>query len=235
MSRQIDGRLIAAGAALAAAVLLFGSTLAGAMGADDVVVPPARVSEPPSDSAAVASEEIGMQAVNEAVAVDPFSAERTPPAEPYRLPTDPEDAPPPPPPPAPPAVPAFRLVGTVQTPTGGVALIQVDNATPRMMNVGESVNGYVVEKVDATSAILAQADRRVTLGLQQPLSRPAAGRRGGPVLPGRGALQGPAAQKEAALQELQQMMRARENGITIELPQRVRRDTMMERNLRNDR
>src|SRR3954468_8464955 len=102
MSNRIDNRLLTAIGACAIAAVLFASSLARAMSSDAADTTPI-IPKPHSDAAQkAASETISMQAVNEAVAVDPFSPERTPAATPYRLPTDPQEAPPPPPPPAPP-------------------------------------------------------------------------------------------------------------------------------------
>ncbi len=241
MSQQIDGRLLAAGGAFAVAVVFFGTTLAGAMTAD---VTPAPVQTRPvvRDTGSVSPTVITMQAVNEAVAIDPFSEERTPAEQPYRLPSDPTDPPPPPPPPAPPPVPAFRLVGTTQTPSGGIALIQVDNGTPRVISVGETLNGYTVEKIERVSATLAQGDRRVTLALQQPAVRATTAgnaRRG--AAQGRGANgrggqgQDMAAQQRQIFQDMQNMVRNRELPNGIEIRPRARPDTLSQRNPRNDR
>jgi hypothetical protein len=247
MNQQVDGRLWAAGGALAVAVLLFGTTLVGAMSEPAVTPLPAKPKTVNTETSIPAPEVITMQAVNEAVAVDPFSPEREPAAEPYRLPTDPEDAPPPPPPPAPPPLPAFRLVGTMQTGTSAVALIQLDNALPKVVAVGESMNGFVLEKVDPAAATMVQGERRIDLKLQQPLARVTGPqRRPAPGAAGRSGRVGgsnidPAVQQKLMMQELQNMARERavqvQGGrMMIDLPPvRVRPDTMLERSPRFDR
>jgi hypothetical protein len=179
-----------------------------------------------------------MQAVNEAVAIDPFSPDRQPSATPYKLPTDPQPEAPPPPPPPPPPIPGFHLIGTMQMPGGSIALIQVDNGTPRQVSVGESMNGYVVQKIDKTSARLAQADRVVDLQMNQPSIRgvdQSGGRRG--TQPGRGVGPGRGGQNDAILQqkmmiqEMQDLMRSeRKQGADVIRMPAPRRDTTSLRN-----
>jgi hypothetical protein len=238
MTRTIEGRVLLAGAAFAAAVLLFGTTLVGAVRSGD----PAPVPAPPRpviiDSAGTAGEVITMQAVNEAVAIDPFNEERTPPAEPYRLPGDPVEEPAPPPPPAPPPIPSFRLVGTTQTPSGGIALIQLADAQPQVVAVGETLNGYVVERIDRTTAVMSQGDRRVELQLQQPLLRVTAptGRRGAGPQRGRGTPAQETARRQETMREMEEvMLRQAAQQRIREAAARQNRDTLSQPNLRNDR
>jgi hypothetical protein len=221
---QMDKRLLVAGAACTLAAFFFGASLLDALDAGAAVTPPVPARAATATDAKAAPEVISMNAVNEAVAVDPFSPDRRPSDTPYKLPTDPAPAPPPPPPPAPPSIPGFKLVGTTQTTTGSIALIQVDNSTPKVVAVGDALSGFVVQRIERTSATLAQGDRRVDLTLQQPSLRGESnGRRGVQTQPGRGGPGGrggqndPAVQKQM-LQEMQQLMQQQQQ-------QRVRRDT----------
>jgi hypothetical protein len=243
MSSQVDNRVMIAAGACAIAILLFGTTVARAITADDTATEPV-LPRPHSDAASKAADDaLSMQMVNEAVANDPFSADRQPNAAPYRLPTDPVEAAPAPPPPPPPALPAFRLVGTTQTPTGSIALIQLDNGTPKVVGVGEILSGFRVDRIDRTSATMVQGERRMELQLQQPALRAEVqnGRRGAPSRGEGGRQDGPAMQKQI-LQEMQQMLQQRGNGrgsmVVDGVP--VRRlpqggDTNSMRNPRSDR
>ena len=245
MNNRIDSRLMIASAACAVAVILFGSTLVRAMTADAVVTPPVAPKPQIDPASSAAAETITMQAVNEAVAIDPFSPERTPPETPYRLPTDPEDPPPPAAPPAPPPLPGFKLVGTAQTSTGGIALIQIDNATPKVVALGESLNGFTVQRIDRVSATMVQGDRRVDLQLQQPSMRGDANARRGQPAGGRAPVNvNGRVQMDNAVRAQQQMIEQMEalarrvqqdRTVTVEIPDRPRRDTTSLRSPRSDR
>jgi hypothetical protein len=247
MSNRIDNRLVMAAGACAVAVVLFGTTFVHAVTADRIDTAPV-VPKPRTDAAdAPAADVISMQAVNEAVAKDPFSPDRQPNATPYRLPTDPQEAAPPPPPPPPPALPAFRLVGTTQTPRGSIALIQVDNGTPKVVAVGETMNGFVLERIDRVSATMVQGDRRMDLQLQQPLPRSNGARpqNGRGQQPGRGQMD-PAVIQKQMLQEMQELLQERGragrgggaitiDGVPVRRLQQQGRDTTSPRNPRSDR
>jgi hypothetical protein len=244
MSESMNTRLWISGAACAVAALVFGVTVVDAMSAKDALDAPVpqRASTTNPSATAPTPEVITMAAVNEAVAMDPFSPDRQPPAEPYRLPTDPEPEAPPPPEPAPPPLPAFRLVGTTQTPTGSVALIQVASADPKVVAVGESLNGFVVERIDRTTATLTQGERTVDLTLQQPALRSSGvTNRNGRVGPAGRAGQGPGgragenAATKALLQQMQEMAARRGQPVTVDgITVRPRRDTTSLRNPRRD-
>lgn len=250
MSESMNTRLWLSGAACAIAAITLSVTMLDAMSANELPTKPvpqrANVTNAPGTMKT--PEVITMAAVNEAAAMDPFAPDRQPPAERYRLPTDPEPEPPPPPEPAPPPLPAFRLVGTTQTPRGGVALIQVATADPKVVSVGETLNGFVVENISPTTARLTQGERSVDLQLQQPASRATGNsnaRNNGRATPAGRAGQGGAGRAGAALdnaatkallQQMQQMAQRRGQPVTVDgMTARPRRDTTSLRNPRSDR
>jgi len=104
------------------------------------------------------------------LAVDraPFQEDRLRPSTPYRLPgAEPEPAPRsevPPPPPAP----DFQLIGAVSGANGGWAIVRVGDGTPQMIAVGESMEGYVLDNVRGERAVMASADRSISLALAGP-------------------------------------------------------------------
>jgi len=105
-----------------------------------------------------------------AVEHDPFQPDRERP-EPFRLPGEfgpqatPAERPPPP---------EFRMTGIVGSGDGGLALIETDGMTPQVLSVGESVLGYRLESVRATSATLAGHGETLELQLVQANPRPGA-------------------------------------------------------------
>src|SRR5690606_27401746 len=103
--------------------------------------PLVRQSEP-----VVAERPLTMDALQLAIDNDPFQESRRRPPERYRMPGDPiEDAGPPPPPPPPP----FQVLGIAQLPGGGgSAIMQVEDAPPRVVSVGESLFGYTLDRVE---------------------------------------------------------------------------------------
>jgi hypothetical protein len=218
MRRSTDPRLFGAALLLAAAVLVFGASLARALGGPDVQPPPADTPGTPSHVPAVEAapdgEALPVSALLLAVDHDPFRPERQRAPERYLLPgeTLPEA---PPPPPAPPAPPPFRLVGTVVTPEGGLAMLQLENSTPRMLAMGESMLGYTVTRVTSEGAVLeGQGGQVLSLLLARAVAvagPPAAGARGGPQ--GRGNMPPGAAQAFGAAQErVNAITRAMEQG-----------------------
>jgi hypothetical protein len=103
---------------------------------------------------------LSMDALRLAVDADPFQPERKRHPDRYLLPGERvTDEPPPEPPPVPP----FRIVGTAVSPAGNLALIQVEDLPPRVLAVGESLLGYVLERVDGEFATMTGPQRSVTL------------------------------------------------------------------------
>jgi hypothetical protein len=102
------------------------------------------------------------------LAVDraPFQEDRLRPSTPYRLPgTEPEPAPRSEGP-APAPAPDFQLIGAVSGPNGGWAIIRVgDDGDPKMIALGESMEGYALNNVRGERAVMASADRSVNLAL----------------------------------------------------------------------
>jgi hypothetical protein len=126
------------------------------------------------DEAAVpahAGEPLTEKALGLAADHDPFQPDRIRPAERYRLPGDiePAAASGPEPPPAPP----FRVIGTAVTSTGGLAVVQVEETTPRVVAMGESLLGYTLESVDPESATLVGQGRSLTLPVTKQAPPPA--------------------------------------------------------------
>ncbi len=104
----------------------------------------------------------------------PFDPGRVAPAERYQLPSErvapPVEAPPPPPPPEEPPPPAFRLLGVVAT-TGEVdplVILQVGDDAPRVLSVGDRVEGYEVAQVAGMSAMLSSGSRNFRVTVAEP-------------------------------------------------------------------
>ncbi len=75
---------------------------------------------------------------------------------------------PPAPPPRPPP-PQFRLVGLVALAGGkGIAAIQVSGASPRVVNVGDSVSGFRLVAVSPTGATLRGVDTTLVIRSSPP-------------------------------------------------------------------
>jgi hypothetical protein len=168
MNRSPSRMLIGAAIAFAVAVFLFGGALLRAFSTDATLLPP------PAPAPAVTEDETGeankpltADALQLAVENDPFSPERTAPAERYRLPGDVEPEPPAPPPPPPPP-PPFQLTGTVITENASMALIAVGDVPPRMMSLGESLMGYRLTSVGAESAVMSNDENNINLRVPAP-------------------------------------------------------------------
>ena len=114
-----------------------------------------------------------------AVDNDPFRPDRQR-AAPYRMPDEMVEELPvrrelPPPP-------DFRVLGIVEQQPGGVALMQVEDATPRVLGVGETWMGYRLERVAGTVATMVSGDRTLELAVAPPspqTARPQRAGRGG--------------------------------------------------------
>jgi hypothetical protein len=233
MMRRIDRSVVFASVALAATAIVFVVALARAWTvetvepADEAVavrtVDGVIADGPPAEPRVPSQAALSTTAIALAVDNDPFQQSRSRP-EPYRMPGDPSPevafvAPPPPPPPP------FRLVGTVALAEGGLAVLQVDDDAPSIVNVGESLRGYRLESVQPTSALLSSDGRTLQLSLadatpqsSQPAQRGrgARGQRGNG--PGRGNAEGRAAQAAAVLDRL------RESGAPAQVLEQVMRN-----------
>ncbi len=194
MKKSIPGSVALSVAVLAVATLVFGRALARALTLDG---PPAVAAEngdaqsapkpspsaekpappPARTNARVPSERaLPTNALRLAVDNDPFQPDRRR-AEPYRLPSEmPREQPkqpelPPPPP--------FRVLGIVEMGEGnGNALIQVNNATPQVLAVGESMLGYILDHVEGTTATMVRDGQSVSLTVADASERPSRGRNG---------------------------------------------------------
>jgi hypothetical protein len=173
------GGTIAAITALAAAALLFAAALARALTLDPVIPsepPVAAAAQPAADEGPPAAPRVPSEAtlstgdIALAVDHDPFQPDRSRPA-PYRLPG--EDLPVIASGPDLPPAPEFTMTGVVQMGDGGLALIQLPDQTPQVLGIGESLLGYRLERVGATSATLVGSGR--TLELEIAAAAPQAG------------------------------------------------------------
>lgn len=221
--RHTDRIFVIGAAGFAGATLLFAVTLVRALTvepsppvpADDLVASPPPV-EPVTDDApraaaagpeveakqplvresepVVAERPLTMDALQLAIDNDPFQESRRRPPERYRMPGDPiEDAGPPPPPPPPP----FQVLGIAQLPGGGgSAIMQVEDAPPRVVSVGESLFGYTLDRVEGEVATLSGQGRTLTLTVAQASPNPAAEEEA------RGRRQGRARNAEEAIERL---------------------------------
>jgi len=126
-----------------------------------------RPGEKGSSERFASSDALSGEALAMMVNQDPFSPTRAA-AEPYRLPGEEVEAAPEPPREPPP--PQFRLHGTVLTPSGGIALLELEN-TQRIVSVGESVQGYRLAGVDAQTATVEANGRLITYRVSDPMPR----------------------------------------------------------------
>ncbi len=104
----------------------------------------------------------------EAVNLDLFKPDRTPPLMPYLLPGERPVA-------APQRQeerrrgPELRVVGAAVMGEGGMALVQVGDTFPLALRVGESVEGYVLASVDGEFATLVREEETLTLPVVEPV------------------------------------------------------------------
>lgn len=186
---RVQRSLMLAGAICVNAGILFGAALVRALSTETVepaavqrAVPadnaepahetppgPARRAAPAGGQhgdARRASNELDTDAVMLAVENDPFRPERQRPSERYRLPGEeiPQEAPPPQAPPPPP----LRVLATAVMPTGGLALVRVQESVNRVINVGETVSGYRLATVGAGTATLEGSAGLITLRVDEP-------------------------------------------------------------------
>lgn len=175
MRRFPDRVLLIGAAAFAIAVFVFGMSVGRALlggpaapftagvpggvsdgpGVAEAAPEPARLEPPPA-------REVLRLAAEQA----PFDPERLPPRERYRLPGDepPVVAPPPelPPPPA------FRLLGAIAAESGGVAVVALEDGTPRVLALGERLGGYTLAAIEADRVVMESGARTASVGLAEP-------------------------------------------------------------------
>jgi hypothetical protein len=160
--------LVGAALACVAALLVLGATLAGALSIEPAPAPPAAAADTEKVAAAAAAPRLSTEALLLAVEHDPFRADRQRSPERYRMPGEEppvEPEPPPPPPPPPP----FRLIGTAVSPTGSVAVIELESSS-RMLEIGEEMLGYRLIAVEPERATMESAEQRVDLPLTSSLA-----------------------------------------------------------------
>ena len=154
---------IGAGILCAGAVFSFGAAFVGALSIEPLPQAPATAAEPAPPATATNDEGLTSDALMLAVDHDPFRPDRQRSPERYHLPGD-EPPPPPAPPPQLPPPPPFRLIGTALTPTGGIAIIEIENTT-RVIEVGESLLNYRLTSVEAERATMTGTEQEVQLPL----------------------------------------------------------------------
>ena len=191
---RIQRSLLIAGAVLANAGIIFGGAVVRALTTETVPAPSPRAIAPqgsPTETPAPAVEapsnksrnaparnettrtarrdasELAIEDLMLAVDHDPFRTERQRPSERYKLPGE-EILEEPPPPEAPPPPPAMRVLATAVTPTGGIALVQVQESLSRVLNVGESILGYTLASVGPGVARLEGNSGEVVLRVEEP-------------------------------------------------------------------
>jgi hypothetical protein len=167
MSRT-SALLAAAALGCAAALFLFCAALAGALSIEPVPAPAAIAADAEHVAATADAPRLTTDALMLAVDHDPFRPDRQRSPERYRLPGEEEPAPPEPPPPPPPP-PPFRLIGTAVTPSGGIAVIELENNT-RVLEIGESLLGYRLTEVQQEHATMTGSEQTVELPLTRSLA-----------------------------------------------------------------
>ena len=154
-----------------------------------------------------------------AVEHDPFQADRQRVAERYRMPGEEEvvEEPPPPPPPPPP----FKVLGTIVTSQGGVAVIETQTGS-RVVGVGEALFGFTLTSVNAANATVeGNGGRQYSLQIEEPALRrtgrgnAARGARPPQETP-RGLMETPQGQMM-----MEEIMRARANGADPQMLQQA--------------
>jgi len=208
VKRPIDRILVAAATLLGGTTLVFGVTLARAITAE----PEPRAESPPQVRASTDDPEpvtpaprvpserrLDRDAIRLAVDNDPFQPDRRR-AEAYVMPGEniEVEAPPPPPPPPP-----FRLLGTAQSDSGGFAVMQVEDAPPKVLGLGESMMGYRLEEIDGVMATLTGQGRTLTITVADAAPQPDTRRGARGARGARGNQTNPA---QAAIERMQQQL-----------------------------
>jgi hypothetical protein len=117
-------------------------------------------------------------------------------------------------------VPDFRLSGTVVTSDGGLALIQVGEDDPRMIAMGDMLQGYRLAAVTAQGAVMANSEHQI------PLRMPSPARVAQSTAPARGNARNVQQQGRQTLdpRQLQQVIeRARAAGATPQMIESIMR------------
>jgi hypothetical protein len=217
MNRITDPRLLAAGIALAAAAALFATTIARALDVEPARAAPSAPGVQPfepilEEDVPPPAAPLGRDALLLAVEHDPFRPDRQRAPERYRLPGDYVPEPPPPVrPPDPPPPPPFRVVGTAISDAGGMAMIQVESATPRIVGIGESLLGYTLTRVTPDLVLMEGQGRTLSFGVVA-TQAVAAGQPGRPQ-PGRPGPATPADREAMMRQEMESVIeQLRRNG-----------------------
>jgi hypothetical protein len=192
--------VMAAAAVLAGAVVLFGTVLTRAVlstPAAEIPVAAPIAETVGSESPAPRTNVLGRiprAELQRAADLAPFDPEREAPVGRYQLPGEQVYevvAEAPPPPRELPAPPAFQVLGTAAGPDGGLAVIRIGDAAPRLIALGQEMEGYRVTAINAARVTMANSDR--TLSLSVPSAVPNAslaasqrGRQGQAARPGQG-------------------------------------------------
>jgi hypothetical protein len=236
MSRERNLRF--ATIALVGGSLLFGYALVRAL----VVSDPVDVASPPSGAPAVQKAAPSVEqpinspvpakkvvslttnALQLAVETDPFQPDRVRAPERYRFPGEevivPEVAPPPPEPPRP----QFRVIGVIAgEPGSGTAVIETPTGS-RVVNVGETLNGFTLASVSGRTATVQGNGRNYDLRVEDAVpTRPGragrAGRAGAPPAPaGRG---GNAPNQNQLIEAIERMRQMGVGGETLQQMMRM--------------
>lgn len=181
--RQVNSTAtVAAGAAVAIAVVVFGivvtRAIAGTSGEPSGSTLPAATLQVADPVTARANQpRVGREELQVAADFAPFDPTRTPPETRYQLPGDrvepvviePEAPPRPETPP-----PAFQVLGTVADANGGIAVIRIGDGTPQLATMGQQIQGYRVAGISA-ARVQMEGDGR-TLNLAVATATPTAAR-----------------------------------------------------------
>jgi hypothetical protein len=175
MRRFDEGGVVLGAVALGGSVVVFGTLLVNALASPPAVSHHGGAVTVASDGPAAASveapvplgETLPAEILRLAVDRAPFAPDRAPPPVRYRMPGDPVPQAPRPAPELPPA-PDFRLLATISSPDGGVAVVQVGDEDPRVVELGDQVMGFRVAAIEGGGAVMSGPGRDVSLMVQEP-------------------------------------------------------------------
>jgi hypothetical protein len=187
MRQAIHSGILAGALALAGGALVLGTTLAQAIlqepiarpvpspGLDTMLpaaVPAAEPATVPSPAEHPVSAEYPAPArtqtdrmVREAANRAPFDPQRRPPTQRYQLPGGREMTAPAPP--EQPPVPPLRVLGTITMPGGGIAVIQAEGESPRVVAVGQMIGAYRLASVKEESVVVSSRGWDISLALEE--------------------------------------------------------------------
>lgn len=161
-------------------------------------------------------EPLPSSALRQAVAKAPFAPDRKAPAQRYLLPEQIVVERPEAPPPERPAAPEFRVLGTVASATGGVAVVQSPDGTRRLLSVGQEIEGYRVRAIEQAAVVMSGQGWDMTFAVADATPSPGGGgNQNGRGQQGRAGQQGAAgvqAQRNAALNQVLQQLRGVEGA-----------------------